>query len=97
MARAAFEPAKLNLFLHVGPPGEGGYHPICSLMAFADFGDRLSLHAADALELRVHGPFARELTEEGDNLVLRAARALISEAWRPVAPCRRLLRPGWRG
>jgi 4-diphosphocytidyl-2-C-methyl-D-erythritol kinase len=85
VARAAFAPAKVNLFLHVGAP-EGGYHPICSLMAFADVGDRVSTFDAEALSLGVAGPFADQLAGEGDNLVLRAARALIAEARRPVAP-----------
>ena len=86
MARAAFAPAKLNLFLHVGASGADGYHPICSLMAFADVGDRVSIFDADALSLRVAGPFAGDLAGEGDNLVLRAARALIAETRRPMAP-----------
>ena len=86
MARAALAPAKVNLFLHVGAPGEGGYHPICSLMAFADVGDRVSTFDAEALALRVAGPFARDLAAEGDNLVLRAARALMAEARRPLPP-----------
>jgi 4-diphosphocytidyl-2-C-methyl-D-erythritol kinase len=76
----------VNLFLHVGAPGADGFHPICSLMAFADIGDRVSTFEADALELRVVGPFARDLAGDGDNLALRAARALIAEARRPVAP-----------
>jgi 4-diphosphocytidyl-2-C-methyl-D-erythritol kinase len=83
---AAFAPAKVNLFLHVGAPGADGYHPICSLMAFADVGDEVMASEAEALELRVVGPFARGLAGEGDNLVLRAARALIAAARRPVAP-----------
>lgn len=86
MAKAAFAPAKVNLFLHVGAPGEDGYHPICSLMAFADVGDVVMAYTAEALELTVIGPFAGALAGEGDNLVLRAARALIAEARRPVAP-----------
>ncbi|HYD46621.1 MAG TPA: 4-(cytidine 5'-diphospho)-2-C-methyl-D-erythritol kinase [Phenylobacterium sp.] len=80
MSRAAedpgFAPAKVNLFLHVGPLGADGYHPVSTLMAFADIGDRLSAGAHEAgLKLSVIGPFAQELTE-GDNLVLRAARLL---------------------
>ena len=86
MARAAFAPAKVNLFLHVGAPGADGYHPICSLMAFADVGDLVSTFDAEALCLAVAGPFAADLAGEGDNLVLRAARALIAEVRRPVAP-----------
>lgn len=85
MARVALAPAKVNLFLHVGAPADG-YHPICSLMVFADVGDRLSTFDAEALTLAASGPFARDLGEAGDNLVLRAARALIAEAKRPLAP-----------
>lgn len=86
MGRSAFAPAKVNLFLHVGAPGRDGFHPICSLMAFADVGDRVSIFEAEALSLRVTGPFARDLSGEGDNLVLRAARALVAESRRPAAP-----------
>lgn len=86
MALAALAPAKVNLFLHVGAPGGDGYHPLCSLMAFADFGDRVTLQAADAMELKVTGPFGPALDGAGDNLVLRAARALLAKARRPVAP-----------
>jgi len=86
VGRTAFAPAKVNLFLHVGAPEEGGFHPICSLMAFADIGDVVSTFEAEALSLRVAGPFAKGLSGEDDNLVLRAARALIAEARRPVAP-----------
>jgi 4-diphosphocytidyl-2-C-methyl-D-erythritol kinase len=39
----AFAPAKVNLYLHVGPARADGFHPIASLMAFADVGDRLEL------------------------------------------------------
>lgn len=86
MAGDAFAAAKLNLFLHVGAPAADGYHPICSLMAFADLGDRLVAAEADTLACRVRGPFAGDLAGEGDNLVLRAARALIAEARTPLAP-----------
>jgi len=86
MAPAAFAPAKVNLYLHVGEPAADGYHPICSLMAFADVGDEVMAYEAEALELRVVGPFARALGHDGDNLVLKAARALIAEAKRPMAP-----------
>ena len=86
MAKAAFAAAKVNLFLHVGAPGDDGYHPICSLMAFADVGDEVRAYEAEALELSLDGPFAHALRGQDDNLVLRAARALIAEARRPVAP-----------
>ena len=86
MSRAAFAPAKVNLFLHGGPPAADGYHPIASLMAFADVGDVVTTFEAEAMALHVHGPFARGLSADGDNLVARAAKAFVAEAKRPVAP-----------
>ncbi|THD51321.1 4-(cytidine 5'-diphospho)-2-C-methyl-D-erythritol kinase [Phenylobacterium sp.] len=85
MTGAAFAPAKVNLYLHVGAP-QGGFHPICSLMAFADVGDRVSTFQAEALSLSVGGPFAQSLDAGEDNLVMRAARALIAEAMGPLPP-----------
>jgi 4-diphosphocytidyl-2-C-methyl-D-erythritol kinase len=86
MTNSAFAPAKVNLFLHVGPPSADGFHPIASLMAFADVGDVISTFEAEAMALHVHGPFGRELTADPDNLVARAARAFVAEAKRPVGP-----------
>ena len=65
-------PAKVNLFLHVGPVGADGYHPICSLVTFADIGDVVRLRRAHAPGFNIEGPFADALAEEADNLVLRA-------------------------
>ena len=73
---ARLAPAKVNLFLHVGPIEADGYHPLASLVAFAEVGDRLSVERADRLSLTVTGPFAGALEGEGDNLALRAVRAL---------------------
>lgn len=75
-SRTALAPAKVNLFLHVGPVDAAGYHPLASLVAFADVGDRVSVEPAGALSLAVEGPFAADLQGEGDNLILRALRAL---------------------
>ncbi|WP_374570025.1 4-(cytidine 5'-diphospho)-2-C-methyl-D-erythritol kinase [Phenylobacterium sp.] len=86
MALQAFAPAKVNLFLHVGAPAADGYHPLCSLMVFADVGDRLSVYPADAIEMVVDGPFAQDLAGEGDNLVLRAARAILAATPGPKPP-----------
>ena len=80
MSTSAFAAAKVNLYLHVGPPGADGMHPLSSLMVFADVGDRLSLESATALTLSVTGPFAGEAGAGADNLVLRAARALLDES-----------------
>lgn len=81
MASAArLAPAKVNLFLHVGPLDRDGYHPLASLVAFADVGDRLAVEPADRLSLTVTGPFSAALDGEADNLVLRAVRALGESA-----------------
>lgn len=79
-AIARLAPAKVNLFLHVGPLEADGYHPLASLVAFADIGDRLTVEPADRLSLAVTGPFAGALEGEDDNLVLRAMRELGAAA-----------------
>ncbi len=79
-AIARLAPAKINLFLHVGPLEADGYHPLASLVVFADVGDRLTVEPAERLSLTVTGPFAGALEDEGDNLVLRAVRALGAAA-----------------
>ncbi len=71
-------PAKINLFLHVGPRRSDGYHALQSLVCFADAGDVLSLAPSNALTLSIDGPFAAGLAAEGDNLILKAARALAA-------------------
>jgi len=72
-------PAKVNLFLHVGAPTPDGFHPVCSLMAFADLGDRVTL-TPGMRGFRIVGPFASGLAEEGDNLVTRARDAVLAAA-----------------
>lgn len=81
----AFAPAKVNLFLHVGAPAADGYHPLCSLMAFADIGDRVRIELGEGA-LVIGGPFARGLVgHEADNLMIRAVRAFVEELGRPMA------------
>lgn len=73
---ARLAPAKVNLFLHVGPAGADGYHPLASLAAFADTGDRVTVEPSDRLSLSLVGPFAAELAGTDDNLILTALKAL---------------------
>jgi 4-diphosphocytidyl-2-C-methyl-D-erythritol kinase len=86
-----FAPAKVNLFLHVGPLAADGYHPLSSLVVFADVGDRLGLSPAAALELVMTGPFAAAAGPAQDNLVLRALGALEARAGLALPPLRILL------
>jgi 4-diphosphocytidyl-2-C-methyl-D-erythritol kinase len=91
MKSTAFAAAKVNLYLHVAPPTPDGYHPIASLMAFADVGDEVYAEPADTLSLSIDGPFGAGLSAAEDNLVLRAARALLAHAGRPDAGAKLVL------
>lgn len=68
--------AKLNLALHVRAREADGYHRIETIFAFCEDGDVVTAEPAETLSLTVTGPFAQALAGEGDNLVLRAARAV---------------------
>jgi len=85
VTRTAFAAAKVNLYLHVAPPTPDGYHPIASLMAFADVGDTIAGAPAAELSMTIDGPFGAGLSAGSDNLVLRAAAALLARAGRPQA------------
>jgi len=71
-------PAKVNLFLHVGPLRADGYHPVCSLATFADVGDVVRLSPAAEMGFAVEGRFAEALAGETDNLVTRARDLLLA-------------------
>jgi 4-diphosphocytidyl-2-C-methyl-D-erythritol kinase len=73
-------PAKVNLTLRVLGRRPDGYHDLESLVAFADFGDRLSFVRGGELLLTVRGPNAVQAGEGADNLVLKAATALAALA-----------------
>ena len=68
-------PAKINLTLRVLGRRADGYHEIESLVAFADFGDVLSLRTDAAEGLEITGPFAQKSGPVGENLVLKAVAA----------------------
>lgn len=68
--------AKINLALHVRAREPDGYHRLETLFAFARDGDLLTATPSDRLSLEVDGPFGAGLSNDDDNLVLRAARAV---------------------
>jgi 4-diphosphocytidyl-2-C-methyl-D-erythritol kinase len=76
--------AKVNLWLNIVGRRADGYHLLDSLVAFTDLADSLEVATADRLTLAVDGPAAAALTDEADNLVLKAARLLADHAG--VAP-----------
>ncbi|MES0882982.1 4-(cytidine 5'-diphospho)-2-C-methyl-D-erythritol kinase [Roseibium sp. SCP14] len=81
--------AKVNLALHVTGQRPDGYHLLDSLVAFPQIGDRVALEPAAGLELRVEGPFARDIDGPSDsNLILKAVRAFAECAGTPVPKVR---------
>jgi 4-diphosphocytidyl-2-C-methyl-D-erythritol kinase len=82
-AATDFAPAKVNLSLRVGPPRADGYHPLDSLVVFADWGDALTALPSDTLTLSLIGPGAEGLQSDPQNLVLKAAYALRAAADQP--------------
>lgn len=76
-------PAKLNLALHVRGKLPDGRHAIETIFAFCTDGDRLNASNADSLTLAVNGPFATELPDVEQNLVLSSALALAKAAGMP--------------
>lgn len=71
-------PAKINLSLAVTGRRADGLHDLSSLVAFARFGDQLTLQPGPNLCLTVNGPYAGLAGPPGDNLVLVAARQFAS-------------------
>lgn len=75
----AVAPAKINLFLHVTGKRADGYHLLESLVAFADYGDEITVEAAEDLSLDLAGPFGPETDTGRANLVWKAAELLRRE------------------
>ncbi len=67
-----FAPAKINLALHVLSRQKNGYHLLDSLVVFANIGDRIYANFATKDSFVINGPFAKELADGKENLVLLA-------------------------
>ena len=84
-AATIFAPAKVNLYLHVGPVQPDGRHPLDSLVVFADHkaADRLAWRPSDTrLSLIVETGAQEALGPVEDNLIMRAARLLEARTGR---------------
>ncbi|MBB3934328.1 4-(cytidine 5'-diphospho)-2-C-methyl-D-erythritol kinase [Aureimonas phyllosphaerae] len=64
--------AKINLALHVVGRRVDGYHELESLVAFAEFGDRLQIAPGTRDALSVDGPLGAGVPTDGGNLVMKA-------------------------
>lgn len=74
-----FAPAKVNLTLRILRKRPDGYHDLESLVVFADAGDVLRLTPDAPLGLAVDGPTSAHAGPAGENLVLKATRALQAQ------------------
>lgn len=72
-------PAKINLQLAVGPLRPDGYHGLVTVFHAISLFDEVSVAAAEADSVTVTGEGADHVPENGDNLALRAVRALRAE------------------
>ncbi len=75
--------AKINLALHVTGQREDGFHDLETLAIFCEVGDRISVEANPGLsigeiELSARGPFGADLPPAADNIVAKAARAMLA-------------------
>lgn len=77
-------PAKINLFLGVGPRRPDGYHELTTIYHAVSLYDELTVTRADDLRLTVLGEGEQELPLDADNLVMKAAQALARHAGRPA-------------
>lgn len=76
-------PAKLNLFLSVGPPTPDGFHPLASWFVTVGLSDRLTFRPTAAYARGPGGAVTIECDDpsiptDGRNLVARAADALLA-------------------
>jgi 4-diphosphocytidyl-2-C-methyl-D-erythritol kinase len=77
-------PAKINLYLGVGPVRPDGYHELQTVYHAISIYDELTARPGDTLALTMEGEGAGELALDGSNLVIRAATALAEHAGVPA-------------
>jgi 4-diphosphocytidyl-2-C-methyl-D-erythritol kinase len=73
-------PAKLNLQLAVGPPRADGYHDLVTVFHAVSLFDEVTVEPAARDAVTVTGEGAGHVPRDGDNLALRAVRALRTRA-----------------
>lgn len=76
-------PAKINLYLHITDRYPSGYHALDSLVVFTRLGDTVEISPAEkgrGIHLTCDGPFADDLGDNNDNLVVRAAQKLADSS-----------------
>jgi 4-diphosphocytidyl-2-C-methyl-D-erythritol kinase len=77
-------PAKINLYLGVGPLRQDGFHELQTVYQAISMYDELSARRGDTLTLTMEGEGTGALALDDTNLVIRAARALAQHAGVPA-------------
>ena len=73
-------PAKVNLYLHVGPLRADRLHDLASLFVFTEGGDHIRVEPAPAFSLSIEGPFSPLLADvPKERNIVFAAAALLQE------------------
>lgn len=80
-------PAKINLALCVGPPGDDGFHPLATVFQAVSLCDELVAEWADEGTVAVHtrGAGSELVPDDDSNLAVRAAR-LLAQTHAPQEP-----------
>lgn len=73
-------PAKINLYLGVGPARPDGYHDLATVFQAVSVYDEVTVRRADAMSVQVIGPWAPEVPIDQTNLAWRAAEAVARAA-----------------
>lgn len=75
-------PAKINLYLSVGPLRRDGFHELTTVYQAIGLFDEVTARSADSLALTMDGEGAGELALDESNLVIKAVRALSAATGR---------------
>jgi 4-diphosphocytidyl-2-C-methyl-D-erythritol kinase len=68
-------PAKINLHLHIGPPGADGFHPLLSWMCTVGLHDTIEMENSREPGVRLRCDHA-DVPVDGSNLIVRAGEAI---------------------
>lgn len=75
-------PAKVNLYLRVGPLRDDGFHDLVTVFQAVSLYDEVTVSEADRLGVEVTGEDAAMVPTDGSNLAVRAAVALAQRLGR---------------
>lgn len=81
-----FSPAKINLFLHITSVRTDGYHNLQSVFRTLDFGDYLDFECTKSDQLIKLSGANHLTTHLDDNLIVKAAHALVKKRSKYIKP-----------